>query len=249
MPQNSGPLVPSSLSINVFKPIASTNGSKLPVFVYLENPNSRSLGGFEVGDSSDIDVSPVVERSMETGQPVIVVTPNYRLSEIFALQWVQQHITAFGGDPDRVVLGGQSSGAISTAHLLSNKLNSNTLFRGAFMQAGSQLAGRTVADGQSDYDGLVAANNCTGSSDTLDCLRRVPFEAFWATVNNTVNILSYRSLSLIWRPRVDGDVIAIDPLAPFMTGDYDDEGTIFSVAPSNTYRGAQFLGRSVGSLE
>ncbi|KAJ7785270.1 carotenoid ester lipase precursor [Mycena maculata] len=248
------------LSINVFKPIASTDSSKLPVFV--------------VGDSSNLDVSPMVERSMETGEPVIVVSPNYRLNafgflagqevasagvtnlglrdQIFALRWVQQHIAAFGGDPDRVVLGGQSAGAISVAHLLlSNKQNSNSLFRGAFMAPGSPLATPTVAEGQSDYDGLVAANNCTSSSDTLDCLRHVPLDAFWATVNNTANAFSYRSLSLIWRPRVDGDVLAIEPLVsvsrglysevPFMSGDCDDEGTLFSIAPSNVTTSEEFL--------
>ncbi|KAJ7719241.1 sterol esterase [Mycena maculata] len=201
------------LSINVFRPIASNSSSKLPVFVAQIHV---SRGGFEEGNSRDVDISPVVERSIETGEPVMVVTPNYRVNAfgflggqevtsagIFALQWVQQHIAAFGGDPDRVVIGGQSAGAISVAFLLlNNRQNSNSLFRGAFMQAGSPLTSHPIAEGQSDYDGLVAANNCTGSTDTLNCLRHVPLDAFWGTV-------------------------------PFMTGDCDDEGTYLPAASTD----------------
>ncbi|KAJ7719235.1 Alpha/Beta hydrolase protein [Mycena maculata] len=256
------------LSLNVFKPIASNASSKLPVFVWLFG------GGFEVGDSNQVDVSPLAERSIERGEPVIIVTPNYRLSafgflagekvasagvtnlalrdQIFALQWVQQHIAAFGGDPDPVVLGGVSAGAISTALLLlSNKQNSNTLFHGAFMATGSPFTTPSVTDGQSDYDGLVAANNCTLSEGTLNCLRKVPLDAFWATVYNTANFFSYRSVSFVWGPRVDGDVIVNNPLVsvsrglyskvPFLTGDCDDEGNIFSVAPYNVTTSQEFL--------
>lgn len=66
----------------------------------------------------------------------------------------------------------------------------------------------------------MAANNCTAASDTLDCLRRVPFDAFMATVNKTPDLFSYRSLSLVWRPRVDGDIVLQDPLASVSQGAY-----------------------------
>ncbi|KAJ7452156.1 Alpha/Beta hydrolase protein [Mycena galericulata] len=256
------------LTLDVFKPTISASSSKLPVFVWIYG------GGFETGNSRDTDVSPVVERSIETSQPVIVVALNYRLNafgflagkeveaagisnlglrdQIFALEWVQQHIAAFGGDPDRVVIGGASAGSISTGLLLLfNKQNSTALFRGAFMQAGSPETCPSVADGQSDYDGLVAANNCTTSADTLDCLRRVPLDSFVATINKTPDFLSYRSLNLVWRPRVDGDVIPQDPLIsvsqglypkfPIMTGNSDDEGTIFTLALANITTDAEFL--------
>ncbi|KAJ7433548.1 carotenoid ester lipase precursor [Mycena latifolia] len=255
------------LNLNVFKPFAS-NSSKLPVFVWIYG------GGFEFGNSRDTDVSPLVERSIDTNEPIIIVTPNYCVTalgflagkevgaagisnlgtrdQIYALEWARKHISAFGGDPDRVVVGGQSAGAISTALLLlSNKQSSNALFRGAFMQSGSPFKTPSLAEGQSDYDNLVAANNCTASFDTLDCLRRVPFEALMATVNQTLDILSYRSLSNVWQPRIDGDVLAEAPLVdflvnitrqiPIMTGDCDDEGTLFSFAEANITTSAEFL--------
>ncbi|KAJ7258831.1 Alpha/Beta hydrolase protein [Mycena rebaudengoi] len=93
------------------------------------------VGGWDIGNTGDTDFRPSIEHSMFLGQPVIVVASNYRLNEIFALEWVQKHISAFGGDPKRVVLGGVSAGAWSwsTALLVDNKRKSSDLFRGAFM--------------------------------------------------------------------------------------------------------------------
>ncbi|KAJ6617668.1 carotenoid ester lipase precursor [Mycena sp. CBHHK59/15] len=267
-PPNYSAISEDCLTLNVFKPSPADSHSKLPVFVWIYG------GGFELGNSADTDVRPVVERSIATGEPVIVVTPNYRVSafgflggkeagsagitnlglrdQIFALQWVQQHIAAFGGDPNRVVIGGPSAGAISTGMLLlSNDQHSSALFRGAFMLSGSPISTGSVADGQPYYDELVTANNCIGSRDTLDCLKRVPFDSFMATVNNTINLFSYSSIANIWRPRVDGDVIVQDPLIsvseglyakiPIMTGDSDDEGTLFSFSNTNVTTNAEFL--------
>ncbi|KAJ7137099.1 sterol esterase [Mycena epipterygia] len=258
------------LQLNVFAPRSATPRSGLPVLVWFYG------GGWVEGSSSDTDVGPLVERSIATGEPIIIVTPNYRLSafgylggkevvdagisnlgsrdQIFALEWVQEHISEFGGNPAEVVIGGFSSGAVSTALLLlSNKrFEPTALFRGAFMMSGSPITAPSVADGQADYDELVAANDCAKSQNTLDCLRHIPLDAFKATVDNTPNFLSFSSLNLTWRPRVDGDVILEDPLIsvskglyakiPIMTGDADDEGTIFSLSNTNITTSDEFLG-------
>ncbi|KAJ7471064.1 carotenoid ester lipase precursor [Mycena latifolia] len=256
------------LTLNVFVPSSAGPSAKLPVFVWIYG------GGFEIGNSADQDVRPIVERSIVVGEPVIVVTPNYRLSafgflggreagdagisnlglrdQIFALEWVQKHISVFGGNPERVVIGGPSAGAISVGMLLlSNKrFKATALFRGAFMLSGSPITTGTVAEGQPDYDGLVVGNNCTHAVDTLACLKRVPFDDFMGTVNHTTNLFSYSSLQNTWRPRVDGDVIVQNPLVsvvkgqyakiPIMTGDSDDEGTLFSLANSNITTSNEF---------
>jgi hypothetical protein len=47
---------------------------------YSMRSDTGHSGGFEVGNSMDNDVVPVVRRSIATGEPVIVVTPNYRIS-------------------------------------------------------------------------------------------------------------------------------------------------------------------------
>ncbi|KAJ7503276.1 Alpha/Beta hydrolase protein [Mycena galericulata] len=256
------------LTLNVFKPALAGPQSKLPVFVWIHG------GGFEVGRASDTRVRPLVARSMDNERPLIVVTPNYRISafgflggkevgdagvtnlglrdQIFALEWVQEHISAFGGDPERVVIGGVSAGAISAALLLldNKRFEQSALFRGAFMESGAPVSLGSVADGQPHYDGLVAANNCTGSTDTLECLRGIPFDNFMATVNHTANLFSYSSLNNVWRPRVDGDVVVRNPLVsvarglyakvPIMTGNCDDEGTMFSLTTTNITTNDEF---------
>ncbi|KAF8143469.1 carotenoid ester lipase precursor [Mycena galopus ATCC 62051] len=272
------------LRLNVFAPSSAGPGSKLPVFVWIyggmflwcrEIRADIAEGGFEIGNSPDTEVRPVVERSIATGQPVIIVTPNYRVSafgflagkevanagitnlglrdQIFALEWVSEHIASFGGDPARVVIGGPSAGAISTGLLLlsNNRFEPTHLFHGAVMLSGSPLTTGSIADGQDAYDGLVSANNCSGSSDTLECLRRVPFDALMATVNHTTNLFSYSSLENVWRPRVDGDVVVYNPVisvskglyarVPIMSGDSDDEGTEFSLSNDNITTSSEFL--------
>ncbi|KAJ7339981.1 carotenoid ester lipase precursor [Mycena albidolilacea] len=255
------------LTLDVFAPAAAHPHSKLPVLVWIYG------GDFEIGGTSDTDVRPTVERSIYLGEPVLIVVPNYRLNafgflagkevseegltnlglrdQIFALEWVQKHVAAFGGDPERVVLGGVSAGAISTSLLLlNNKQNSARLFRGAFMVSGAPWPAPTVADGQPFYDELVAVNNCTAAPNTLDCLRRIPFDAFMATVNSTPNFFSYRSLSSVWRPRVDGDVVVrntFESMAqrefakiPILSGNVDDEGTLFALSSTNVTTDSEF---------
>ncbi|KAJ7727062.1 Alpha/Beta hydrolase protein [Mycena metata] len=140
--------------------------------------------------------------------------------QIFALKWVREHIGAFGGDAARVVIGGPSVGAISAALLLldNKQFKPSALFRGPFMSSGSPVTTGSVADGQPHYDELIRAN---------------PLHGFGRHARVPENI---------WRPRVDGDVLVHNPLVsvskglyakvPFMTGDADDDGTLFS--PSNT---------------
>ncbi|KAJ7700755.1 Alpha/Beta hydrolase protein, partial [Mycena rosella] len=248
------------LTLNVFKPASADSKSKLPIFVWI------------FGASPDTDPRPVVERSILVGEPVIIGTPNYRVSafgflggnevsaagvtnlglrdQIAALEWVCNHISDFGGDPSKVIVGGVSSGVISVSYLiLSNKLNTNMLFRGAFLQSRSPASMESVADGQPFYDGLVDANNCTKSSDTLACLRHVPFDTFMATVNRTDNILSFTSLSIEWRPCVDGEVIVENPLLSVSQGAYSKVDSnlphfsrVFSFGNDKIMTNVEFMG-------
>ncbi|KAF7377349.1 Carboxylic ester hydrolase [Mycena sanguinolenta] len=232
------------LNLDVFSPAAHDPNSKFPVLVFLFG------GGFEAGSSSATDFRPAVGRSILIGEPVVIVAPNYRVSafgflaskevaaagltnlglrdQIAALEWVQKYISAFGGDPNCVVLQDRSG---------------SELFRGSFMVSGSPFPSPPVADGQSIYDQLVAANNCTNAGDTLDCLRQVPLGDFLATVNQTPDLFSYRAIALVWRPRVDRGLILRNPVdmvhdgafmrVPIMIGNCDDEGTLFAYTSLN----------------
>lgn len=114
-----------------------------------------------------LDPSRLVLQSIAFGKPIIAVNINYRLSifgfaassEIIqeqtdaglrgcnfairdqkvGLQWVSQNIAAFGGDPAKITIGGQSAGGSSVhAHVLEAKLKAERpLFRNACIQSGA----------------------------------------------------------------------------------------------------------------
>ncbi|KAJ3551121.1 hypothetical protein NM688_g4916 [Phlebia brevispora] len=244
------------LTINVYQPAGISSNAKLPVLVWIYG------GGFEVGASSGTDGTPIVEESVKLGTPILYVSLNYRLSafgflasqEVLeagvsniglqdqreALRWVQKYISAFGGDPTKVTIWGESAGAISVGtHMIANGGDNEGLFRAAIMQSGSPISVANVTNNQNYYNALVAQTGCQESADTLDCLRQAPFEDLQAAMDASPFLFSPNSLNMVWSPRVDGTFITDNPQqlvlngivanVPFITGDVDDEGTLFSL--------------------
>ncbi|KAF9455346.1 Alpha/Beta hydrolase protein, partial [Collybia nuda] len=117
------------------------------------------------------------------------------------------------------------------------------LFRAAFMQSGSPVPVGDITNGQIYYDALVSQTGCSDSSDTLACLRTVPYKVLKAAINQSPSLFSYQSLVLAWLPRADGVFLSDNPQRlvqqgkvadiPFITGDCDDEGTAFSLSTLN----------------
>ncbi|KAF8838648.1 alpha/beta-hydrolase [Paxillus ammoniavirescens] len=260
------PSAEDCLTLNVVAPAEATPDSKLPVVAWIYG------GGFEIGGTSQYDGSIIVEKAISLGVPAIYVSMNYRLNAFgflasqevkdagvgnlglqdqrLALYWVQKYIGAFGGDPTKVTIWGDSAGAISVAlHMLTNGGNPGGLFRAAFMQSGSPIPVGDITNGQGYYDALVDETGCSSTSNTLQCLREVPYETLLAAVNQSPGIFSYQSLVLAWMPRVDGVFLTDNPQylvqqgsvadVPFVTGDCDDEGTVFSFSTLNITTDAQ----------
>ena len=90
---------------------------------------------------------------------------------------------------------GESAGAISVAmHMVANGGNAEGLFRAAFMESGSALPVGDITDGQPHYDALVQQTGCAGSSDTLQCLRELPFDTFKAAMDMSPGIFDFQVL-------------------------------------------------------
>ncbi|KAI0056029.1 carotenoid ester lipase precursor [Artomyces pyxidatus] len=245
------------LTLNVIKPTGVPAHTKLPVAV---------VRGFETGQSSDpsTDGGAIVQRSLDIGHPIIYVSLNYRTLGFLpgkevkearvgnlglrdqreALRWLQKYIAAFGGDPKKVTIWGQSAGAISVSlQMLTNGGHNEGLFRAGFMQSGSPAPVGPTTASQPVYDAFVANAGCSHSRDTLQCLREVPVAKIRAAMNASPSIFSFDSLDLAWGPRVDGDFLKDDPqklvsqgsvsTVPFVSGDCDDEGTLFSLSNAN----------------
>jgi para-nitrobenzyl esterase len=146
------PSVPGDdvLTLNVFTPGPAAAG--LPVLFYIHG------GGYVAGSPA----SPWYDGAAFNRDGVVVVTIAYRLGfegygylpgtaanrgvldQILALRWVRDNIAAFGGDPGRVTIAGQSAGGGSVMHLLVAPA-ARGLFHGAIAISGSP-GDRTAAD-------------------------------------------------------------------------------------------------------
>ncbi|KAG6841028.1 hypothetical protein C0991_002576 [Blastosporella zonata] len=127
--------------------------------------------------------------------------------------------------------------------MIANNGDAEGLFRAGFMQSGSPIPVGGLENGQKYYDAIVSQTGCSSSSDTLACLRTVPYATLKTAINNSPGIFAYQSLSLAWLPREDGVFLTDNPQRlvqqgkvaniPFITGDCDDEGTLFSLSNLN----------------
>ena len=171
------------LFLNIFTPQTAKPGT-LPVLVWIHG------GGNIDGESNDYDGSKLASQ----GQ-MVVVTMNYRLGLLgwlanpaldseghpfgnyglldqqLVLKWVRNNIASFGGDPDRVALGGQSAGSYDTAANVVSPLAVGLFDRAIFM---SVLENDTplVSAEQVGTAFSVAAGCSSGATPTIaTCLR------------------------------------------------------------------------------
>ena len=254
------------LSLNIRRPTGTKADDKLPVLVWIFG------GGFELGSSTMYDGAPLVTNSIDMDMPIVFVAINYRVggfgfmpgAEILAdgsanlglldqrrgLEWVADNIEAFGGDPDKVTIWGESAGSISVfdqmmLHDGDIEYNGSPLFRGAIMNSGSIVPADPVdgEKGQAVYDAVVAHGGCESADDTLECLRGLEYTDFLNAANSVPGLLSYHSVALSYLPRPDGTVFTQSPelaaqkgeyaSVPFIVGDQEDEGTLFALFQSN----------------
>src|SRR5262249_18197245 len=133
------------LYLNVWSPAA--DAARRPVLVWIHG------GACMMGTGATYNGADLAAMG-----DIVVVTINYRLGvlgfvpfgsllgddrfadnvgmldQIAALQWVRAHTAAFGGDPDRVTVAGESAGALAVSLLM---LDERPLFRGAIAQSGT----------------------------------------------------------------------------------------------------------------
>ncbi len=178
------------LYLNVWTPEKSST-EKLPVLVYFYG------GGFSAGDGSEFRY----DGESMSRKGIVSVTVNYRLG-IFgffalpelskettykgsgnyalldqnaALRWVQQNISAFGGDPKRVTIAGESAGSISVSAQMASPLSKN-LIAGAIGESGAMifptLAPVTLAEGEKAGVNFAKKIGATSLAD----LRAIPSE-------------------------------------------------------------------------
>ena len=177
------------LYLNVWTPAAATAG-KLPVLLYFYG------GGLVAGDGSE----PRYDGAAMARQGIVAVTVNYRLGafgfmahpelssesqrkasgnygfmdQAAALQWVRRNIAAFGGDPARVTIAGESAGSFSVSAQMASPLGRD-LIAGAIGESGA-LFGMNPLPGLQEAEALGQQFGQRLSAPTLAQLRALPAE-------------------------------------------------------------------------
>jgi para-nitrobenzyl esterase len=240
------------LNLNVWTPDPIATG--LPVLVWIHG------GSFMNGSSSVGEYS----GAAFARDGVVCVSINYRLAaegflflddgisnlglldQLAALRWVQGNISAFGGDPGRVTVAGESAGAMSVTTLLSMPL-AEGLFSRAIAQSGAG-AHTLTRDEALMVAGYLA--DALGVPADRDSIKAVPLDKLVQAASDLVVEVQTTpdpakwgqlALSLLpFAPTVDGSVLPAAPLAgvaagqgrgvPLLIGSNRDEARLFLVA-------------------
>jgi len=211
------------LTLNVFTPRAD-KGARLPVMVWIHG------GGFRNGSGT----AALYDGSRLAQQGVVVVSINYRLGrfgffahpalsiepghgdlanyglmdQIAALKWVQRNIRAFGGDPGKVTLFGESAGGVAVNRLMLIPAVSG-LFARAIVESGlGRETGQTLSEAELSGARFVAGLSVVGQD--VAALRSIPADA----------IVAAGDLDMIKgeAPIIDGTLVTDGVLAGFRQG-------------------------------
>jgi para-nitrobenzyl esterase len=183
------------LFMNIWAPADATPASRLPVIVFIYG------GGGTIGSSgmANYDGEQVARRG------AVYVNFNYRvgilgfmahpeltkeqgghsgnyayLDQSFALKWIQRNIAAFGGDPAKVIISGQSAGAGSVAQQIFSPL-SRGLFRGGVMFSACNYTSSNTPLADAEATGLEIQKQLGAAS--LDDMRQIPADRILAIQN------------------------------------------------------------------
>ncbi|WP_295818843.1 carboxylesterase/lipase family protein [uncultured Deinococcus sp.] len=236
------------LTLNVYAPQGATAASRLPVMVWIHG------GSFVAGAGSSYDASVLAQKN-----GIVVVTLNYRLGPLgflalpaldaeaqggasgnyglqdqqAALTWVKRNIGAFGGDPARVTVAGESAGGMSVCAQLASPQAAG-LFQQAIIQSGLCTSpGNAVLQKDAATRNVKYAENLGCRSTDVACLRGADVSKLLTT-----RVPGLRPISnLVWSPtygtpllpRTLNDAFTQGAFnrVPVMAGTNHDEGRLF----------------------
>ena len=239
------------LYLNVWTP-AKTAAEKLPVMVWIHG------GGFRVGSGTER----LHHGEHLAAKGVVLVTFNYRLGvfgfmahpeltkesdrnasgnyglmdQVAALEWVKRNIAAFGGDPSRVMIFGESAGSGSVSYLQASPL-AKGLFHAAVGESGGSFSGRNVNRLRTAEETGVRFAKAVGCSSLAE-LRAKPTDEL---LSISLGTASPGAGAYPFTPIVDGYVVPDDVYTifarglqnkvPVLVGSNSDEGTTLRTPP------------------
>ena len=213
------------LYLNVWTPanLSKAASAKLPVLVYIYG------GGFIAGTSDE----PRYDGAAMAARGIVVVTVNYRLGifgffahpqltgesshhasgnyglldQAAAVAWVKRNIAAFGGDPKRITVGGESAGSMSVSGMMVSPLT-RTLIAGVIGESGSAMEPLHVAPlAEAEKKGMDFAESL--QVPTLAQLRAIP-------ADKLLSVQDFQGAH--WGPDIDGYYFTETPEATYTAG-------------------------------
>lgn len=208
-------------------------GAKLPVMVWIHGGDHQdgsstevfyasnalaSLGVVTVAINYRLGLMGYFAHPELAGESVQGVSGNYgTLDQVAALEWVQDNIAAFGGDPDNITIFGESAGGESVMHLMTAPL-ARGLFHRAIAQSPAN-SGQMIHlrkpflnfDAAEDTGVTFAAALGITGSDQLSRMRERSVDELYALVRAAERLGDHF-------PVIDGHVLPESPLAAFAGG-------------------------------
>ncbi|KAK5174556.1 uncharacterized protein LTR77_001637 [Saxophila tyrrhenica] len=222
------------LRLNVWRPNGTAAGDKLPVLVYIHG------GSFLTGNKDGIlaQLGGMQLHAIDNGHPIMNVELNYRLGvfgfaqtgallaegstnagirdQRAALEWVRDNIAAFGGDPDKITIHGQSSGGLAVGmQIMAYGGTRPVPFQQAICQSQALEPGITGNSTRKSmaraWSVSVCASYSFDSAENVACLRSLPMQQLLNAQLITHTARVARQQGDNWLPVVDGDIV---PAAP-----------------------------------
>ncbi len=216
----------TACDLNVWTP--SSTGRNRPVMVFMHG------GGYTGGSGNDL--LSYDGENLARNHDVVVITHNHRLNifgflnlaeygdryassanvgmldNVAVLEWVRDNISNFGGDPNKVMIFGQSGGGGKVSHLMVMP-GAAGLFHRVGVESGS-----TLKSGSSENSARIAAavlQELNLSKDQVEKIHAVPASALAVAQSAALRRLGGQSAGLRgWSPIVDGKIIPAHPFDP-----------------------------------
>ena len=240
------------LTLNVWAPATQRGG--LPVFFWIHGGGNSTGGSLLISSGRNVqDGSYLAEHG-----PAIVVTINYRLGpfgflahpalsaegsgvsgnygtmdQIAALEWVRANIDAFGGNPNKVAVFGESGGGLDACTLLAAPSANGLIDRMTIESGNCDI--RPLGEAETAGQKSVAQTSCASAADIPACLRGLAAASLVKAMKVTTSPVNPRDNT--FGPNADGKVVAessYDAIRagryqkmPIMIGTNSQEGVTF----------------------
>ncbi|KAF8918948.1 Alpha/Beta hydrolase protein [Mucidula mucida] len=240
------------VTLNVWTPPGANAKSKLPVYVYIHG------GGHYYNSAQGFPGNDWVARS-DGG--LIVVSLQYRLGLLGFLagqsvtkdsrhssvnnglldqragfEWIQRHIAAFGGDPKKVTIGGESSGGGSVAlHLTAFGGEKKPPFRAAVIQSPGNDPFYTEDHIEECFDAVTKFVGCDSARNVMSCWRSANIRTIVAAVNNKPSTCKFEPvIDGNYVPGITSSLLAAGKFTkiPILAGHTAQDGSIFVGKPA-----------------